>query len=501
VDAPCAGNGTCGKCRVQIDDHAAVRPSASDHRHLSAEELGSGWRLACTCSPAGEVRVRIPDESLSQEVVSSFLDAWGPVLGDADAPDLVAACDLGTTTVVCVLIESRTGQCLARASGGNPQTRYGGDVIARLQAAMSDTGQAADLQRLIIGCIERLLLECCDEVGISHERIGRLVIAGNTAMQHLLLKWDVSRLAVLPFEPTCREAICGDGIGYGFALPLPEVYVMPVLSGYVGGDIASGLLAWQADQETGPTLLVDLGTNGEIALLRETGIFATATAAGPAFEGAGISCGMRAEYGAITDIQLRDGRLVVDTIAGAPARGLCGTGLIAAMALCLEFGLCDETGLILDEDEWPEGCPEVLRQAVRDEAVALAPGVVLRQRDIRQLQLAKAAIAAGIEVILARQNIAVAQLQRVIVAGGFGFHLDIDASRRIGLLPAGVANERIEVVGNASLAGARIIALQSECRKRVEQLARSATTIDLSGTADFEEAYIEHMEFPESAVR
>ncbi|MFW5845231.1 MAG: ASKHA domain-containing protein, partial [Planctomycetota bacterium] len=398
-------------------------------------------------------------------------------------------CDLGTTTIVVALFDLDSGEQLAQASTANPQGRFGADVVSRMGHAISDADLAGQLRRLVVDRIQELIDGLCAERDLAAGQVVDLVVAGNTAMQHLLLGLDCSGLATAPFVPVTGAGVDLPAGTLGFACaPGARLRVLPVIAAFVGGDIVGGLLARRLDEAAGTQLFIDIGTNGEIVLVRDGRLVATATAAGPAFEGAGISCGMRARSGAIDRVRLADGALQVGVIGGGPAIGICGTGLLEAVACLLDAGLCDETGLILDDDELPVACPAGLRSCLVEgehgSAVRLAERadgspVLLTQRDLRQVQLAKAAIAAGIGVLLERSEVAAADIDGIVLAGGFGFHLDVAAARRIGLLPADVRAEQVIAVGNTSLAGARLCLLRQDCHERAERLARSATVIEL----------------------
>lgn len=421
---------------------------------------------------------------------------------------LGAACDLGTTTIVVALIDCVTGERLAEASRPNPQTRFGADVVSRLGCALADPADAVALQRLVVDGIQELLGELCAQRGVAVSSLLRLVIAGNTAMQHLLLRLDVRGMAAAPFAPALLSGLRILASDLGFTLAVgAELLVMPGIAAYVGGDIVAGLLARRCDEAApGPILFIDIGTNGELVLICDGQMQATATAAGPAFEGAGISCGMRARPGAIDRIALVDGELRLHTVADAEPQGLCGSGLLEAVALLVRVGVCDETGCLLDAEDWPSDLPAAIAERLDEDeagprfllAGTGSEALALTQRDIRHLQLAKAAIAAGIEVLLSRAGLRAEQLVSCILAGGFGFHLDLGAAQRIGLLPAALQPAQVHTVGNSSLAGARLALLRADLWQRAATIAASCTSLELSGQADFEAAYVAAMEFPDA---
>ncbi|MFW5829702.1 MAG: ASKHA domain-containing protein, partial [Planctomycetota bacterium] len=558
--------------RVQLLEGALSVDRQSAHQ-LDEAAIADGWRLACTASITDDCRVRIPRDSLQEEIVAAYADAWGVLepdtglqwrdisvppagiddqrsdqqrLRDALAmPDLrlplsllvsmpqrlrsdgthravlrgdelVAllpaghdvlgvACDLGTTTIVVALFDLATGERLGEASCPNPQQDMGADVVSRMGHALSDATLASRLQSMVVDRIQELITELCTTRAVPTSSVGRLVVAGNTAMQHLLLGLDVRGMAMAPFVPATLAGLRLPAADVGFGLACgAELLVMPGIAAYVGGDIVAGLLARRCDESLpGPVLFVDIGTNGELVLMHEGRLTATATAAGPAFEGAGISCGMRARPGAIDRVRFTGDDLRIHSVAEADPVGLCGSGLLEAVAALLDCGLCDETGLLLEDDELEEMPAAVATRVVACEsgsAVALDPAarVLLTQKDLRQLQLAKAAIAGGIQVLLQRAGIRPEDLHAVVLAGGFGFHLDLRAAQRVGLLPVGLSQDQVLAVGNTSLAGARLCLLRSDCWQRAAAIAGNCSAIELSGQADFEEAYVDAMEFPEA---
>jgi uncharacterized 2Fe-2S/4Fe-4S cluster protein (DUF4445 family) len=536
---------------------------------LPLADLAAGWRLACTTQISGDCSVSVPRESLQEEIVAVYADAWnaiepatGLIWRDLSLPppsltdqrsdqqrlrdalslpglrmplgllatlptrlracarhravlrgeELVAllppgdcvlgiACDLGTTTMVVAIFDLATGERLAEASAPNPQQTFGADVVSRMGHAVNDSKQATALRRTVITGIQALIGDLCQRRAVDARSIARMVIAGNTAMQHLLLGLDVRGMVRAPFVPTTLTGLRLSATELGFTLACgAEVLVTPGIAAYVGGDIVAGLLARRCDEAgEGAILFIDIGTNGELVLIHGGRMLACATAAGPAFEGAGISCGMRARPGAIDRVRLVEGDLEVRVVGDVVATGLCGSGLVEAVAALLDGGIVDETGLLLDADEYDGPLAARLCQHDGAAAVRLAGAVCLTQRDLRQLQLAKAAIAAGIEVLIARAGLVPAELAAVVLAGGFGYHLDHVAAQRIGLLPAGLNREQIHVVGNTSLAGARLCLLREDCWQRAERIALACQGLELSGQADFEEAYVEAMEFPEPA--
>jgi uncharacterized 2Fe-2S/4Fe-4S cluster protein (DUF4445 family) len=411
--------------------------------------------------------------------------------------------DIGTTTLVGELWDLGAGRRLACASRTNPQREVGDDVISRSEYASRGAKRLSRLQALVAGGMSEIIAECLEAAGAAADDIHDMMVAGNTVMTHLFFGVSPENIAQSPFAPVftrMREAPAG-------ALGLPaaagtRVVAMPAVSGYVGGDIIAGLLATRLlDAEGDATLFIDVGTNGEMALVRDGAAVACATAAGPAFEGARISRGMRAMSGAIEEVKFDGSDLVCPTIDAAPARGVCGTGLIDAVTVLASLGVIDETGRLLPPDELPAGLAGEVRDRVRegDDGTEVLLGeagdVPLTQRDVRELQLAKAAIRAGAETLLAEAGLKGGDLGRVVIGGAFGSYIDRESALAIGLLPP-VPTERVTFAGNTSATGARLALLDSAVRQRAERAAREVRYLELSGRPDFQERFADAMFFP-----
>ena len=434
---------------------------------------------------------------------------------DAPAEPLGLAIDLGTTTMAAVLCELSTGKSLAVAATPNPQAIHGDDVVTRIERAGSSPAAARELSDLAVGAIGDLLARACQAAGVDPARVLTMTVGGNTTMNHLLLGLDAAGIAASPFIPCSRRGrwLRGRELGLPCAAGA-YLYTLPNISAYIGGDIVAGLLAHRPDAGRPRALLLDVGTNGEMALYANGRALSCSTAAGPAFEGARISCGMRAAPGAVAEIAWTPtSGWRARAIDDAPPRGLCGTGLLDAAAALLDLGVVDETGRLLDADEWAEGRPglpeDLRRRRVRldngeeafilaSDPAAAAPPVTLTQRDLREFQLAKGAVAAGIDVLLKAAGLRPEDLDAVWLAGGFGSFLRPASALRTGLLPEGVALDRVSAVGNAALAGARLCLLSEAHRAEAEAIARTTEYLELSGRADFQAAFAERMMFPES---
>lgn len=489
VEAPCGGAGTCGKCRVSVK-----RPDESE-----AHEA-----LACQVQAEEGMEVTLLDEpSVASEMDVSLRAACAQAAfdPDADAEGLGLAFDVGTTTIVCRLLDLRTGQLLADAGAANPQRAFGADVIARISAAMD--GHLDELAHAVRDGMASLADEVLAAAGRSEREVGRVALCGNTVMEHLAAGINPESIGSAPFTP---PTLFGDvrlwrGLERTDVL-CDEALFAPCVAGYVGGDITCDLLATGMAACAEPALLVDLGTNGEMALGCAGGITTCATAAGPVFEGANIRFGMPAYPGAVSRVRLEEGRLEVQAIGGAQVRGICGTGLIDVVALLLDSGVVDESGMLLEADEVNVGTPEVIRSRLAphegDPAFWVTPEVAVTQRDIRNIQLAKAAICAGILTLVKDAGLRPEDIGRVYVAGGFGQFLDLRNAVRIGLLPSCLL-EAARAVGNVAMEGISAALMSSAAWDELIAIARSCGYLELSNSAAFNEAYLDAMEFPESS--
>lgn len=463
VEFPCGGRGTCRACRVRVLS-TPPDPGPDEQRAFTPVQLAAGWRLGC--------RMRAADGLVLE------LGRWAsPVLAD-DTPIQVQrrpgcgiAIDLGTTTLVAQLVDRTDGRVLATRSALNPQARHGADLMTRIDHALR--GGADGLRDLVRATLGGMVAELVAEAG---QPVRLVTVVGNTAMHHLFAGLDVAPLSTPPFRPLhdgLFETTTGQ-IGWGMG-DCP-VHVLPCLGGFVGSDLTAGMLATRIHQLPGLNLLVDLGTNGELVCGGADSLVCASTAAGPAFEGAGISIGMRAATGAIGAVRVADGGLVPEVLGGGEPRGVCGSGLVDAVAGALDLGWIVPSGRL---------------QRGRVD-IPLAPGLALQGADIRQLQLAKGAIAAGIHLLCRARGGSVADLRRVFLAGAFGNYVRIAAAVRIGLLP--VDPSVVMPIGNAALLGARLALNDDDHAYRA--LRTQVNHVELKIEASFEDAYIDAMGFP-----
>lgn len=487
ISAVCGGTGRCGKCKIRILEGKAPK-TAEDEKFFTFEELEEGWRLSCTLYPTEDLVISFAlDDESSFEVVSAYEGKAVKLLADspsgAGKRQYEVAIDIGTTTLAFQLLEKESKSICNTVTTINNQRRFGADVISRIQA--STDGKREELQQSIRNDIKAGMQRLFEEADAKPEQLVRVVIGCNTTMSHLLMGYDCSSLGVYPFTPvniqqiqgTIQELLGMDGSA--------EVVLLPGISTYVGGDIVSGLYACGFGESDDICLLVDLGTNGEMALGNRSKILVTSTAAGPAFEGGNIEWGMGSVAGAICSVKLENKRAQVQTIMEKAPIGICGTGVIETVSELLREGLLDETGL-LDEDYFDEGF--LLGQTVDGRKI------VLTQKDIRELQLAKAAVRAGVETLLLRYGIQKEQVARVYLAGGFGYRLDTEKAIAIGMLPEELAN-RIEAVGNSCLAGVLRYLEDEKSSETMQRLVDISEEISLSADKDFNEIYMDAMMF------
>lgn len=464
LSAPCGGLGTCGKCVVR----------------LNGEDV-----LACQTFVEGACTVDVP------ETEETFVLTRGISLGDLPTLDPVAsgdllAVDIGTTTVAAFLLDGETGEQLATASLLNPQAPYGADVISRIQAAVD--GPLSDLQKLITDGVDALVRQLCEDAGRDPNGIGVVSVVGNPAMQQLFLGMDPKNLASVPFDPVLTAASTRPAKDYLPACENATLLVVPDIAGYVGADTVGAVLATSLDSADDNVLLVDIGTNGEMVLRANGRMAACSTAAGPALEGAKITFGMRGAPGAIDKVWLENGDVRFHVIGDTDPAGLCGSGLIDAVAAFLDLGLINKRGRIQNKEE-------VDGQRV----IRLTDDLYVTQNDIHEVMLAKGAIAAGAVLLAQTLGIDVADIDRVLLAGAFGSFLNADHASRIGLLPAGLEG-KATAVGNAAGVGACRMALSRSEFERTDDLLKQIEFVELANLPDFMTCFARHMGFTEREV-
>lgn len=426
--------------------------------------------------------------------------------GDTSTQTYGMAFDIGTTTVVGYLLHLTTGEELSVSARMNPQVIYGDDVISRIGFAAEHKDGLTKLHRKITNAVEEMALELCERTGVDPHRVYEMTLAGNTCMHHLFLGLDPKNIASIPFIPVVSESLSLHAKELNLNLhPRSKIHMLPNIAGYVGADIVADILSSRLYTRDQPTLLVDIGTNGEIVLSAGGKMMACSAAAGPAFEGARICCGMRGADGAIDQVVF-DEDVSYTTIEGMAPRGICGSGLLDVIAEMLRTGIIDPMGRILSPEDQPT-LPEPLRSRiapgeqgsefllVRAEETASGRPIRITQKDVRELQLAKSAIRTGIEILKEKMDVKDEELSDILLAGAFGNYLRKESALAVGLLPP-VPVEKITPIGNAAGEGAKMVLLSREESRQAQKLARDVDYVELSAEPTFMDGFAMNMLFP-----
>ena len=543
VWAPCGGRGVCGKCKVRLDP--APDPGQS-RGFLSRRELDEGVRLCCKTAVwqnmtaeicEGEAHVEVETEAgigrlspsvraerrhfsppsledqtdfadrsgfekISPRALSALAEAMrgkteaamavfrdGTVFAPAEGGLYGMALDIGTTTLAAYLFDLESGRRLGVRSAVNTQRVFGQDVISRMDHARTPQG-LKELSDCIRQGVNRLIEGFREDFGIAE--VAHLTVTGNTTMLHLLAAVRPDTMAQSPFIPVFTRTLEAEGGQWG--LNAGYVTLLPSLSAYGGADVLGGARASEVDRKKDLTLYLDVGTNGEMLLGRSGRFLGCATAAGPAFEGANISCGMPAMEGAVTAFRAEGGELCAEVLGGGEPKGLCGSGLLDAVAVLLELGVIDPSGAFAEEEDLPDPLRSRFTSAVLPDGrqvtgFRLCGEVVLLQTDIRELQLAKAAVAAGIYTLLKELDARPEEIGEVLIAGGFGNYLDPASAAAVGMIPPNL-RDRVRGVGNASGAAACLALCDRAFLTRVENFKKQVKNVELSGSALFNEFYM-----------
>ncbi|MCJ7555936.1 MAG: ASKHA domain-containing protein, partial [Gammaproteobacteria bacterium] len=415
------------------------------------------------------------------------------VLAPDQAP-LGLAVDLGTTKLAVYLIDLATGMTLARAGAMNPQISYGEDVISRIAFANQGDEERQEVKQVVLKTLENLIAEMCESTGSNPGSIVEAVVVGNTVMHHALLGLPLRQLGVAPYVPAVAESLEFNAGTIGLNLaPGAYVYLPPNIAGYVGADHSAMLLATEFSQDRGPALAVDIGTNTEISLQVADTIFCCSCASGPAFEGAHIRDGMRAGPGAIERVQASTNGLWWQTIEGQPPIGICGSGILDAVAAMRSLGWVDRSGRILMEAIGDERYrhPQGIRLVSAQES-GHGNDIVITREDIHEIQLAQGAIRAGIEVLLEQAQISAEELERLYLAGAFGTYLHMPSAMRLGMLPA-IELGRCHQVGNAAGEGARQLLLSADKRLELAAILDQVQYVELTTHPGFTDLYMKHL--------
>ena len=476
----CGGKGSCGKCKVEILLAGGVEPAYSEC-------------LACLVRAEETMNVRIPNDSALFDSKKSHVTL--PVGFQPNRSSTLTArypygisVDLGTTTVVAMLWDLKSETLMGASSKTNPQSAHGADVISRISYAIDEPKHLEVLQQEILTCIKELITDLATKTSIDLMQIGRIFVVGNATMSHLLLGVDPKGLAIAPFQPAFTGTVQKKASDLGLPIhPDAILTLLPNIAGHVGSDTVAALIATELSKQEGVSLLIDVGTNGEIVLCAQDRLVCCSTAAGPAFEGASINQGMRASYGAINMVRVADKNITISTVGGGEPVGICGSGLIDGVAALLELGLLTNTGKLIKTNENETG---VLLYEGSDSDHSIA----ITQKDIREVQLAKGAILAGIEILLSELNLTTEEIDRIYLAGAFGNDIDVNSAIKIGLLP-NINPKKVHSVGNAAGVGASMALLSDEAKEVAIRLSQKVTHVELANHPNFQDFFLKAMYF------
>jgi uncharacterized 2Fe-2S/4Fe-4S cluster protein (DUF4445 family) len=527
IDSPCNGAVVCGKCAVRLAGDSLRRVEQKGLHQLSKREQLAGLVLSCAAEVQGDIVVDVLEGHSGRELkitshgesvavalvphitkvyaaerdVTTVYGGSDPLFeeeGDSSGESFGVVVDIGTTTLVVSLVDLILGVELATASALNPQSRHAQDVLSRIKMAADEHGMA-ELHYGVVGEINRLIREVSDQAEVRRERIYEAVLSGNTCMLHLAAGVDPASLGKYPYTPAlpCGSYLDAAAIGLGIAQG-GLVYLPPIISAYLGADISAGLQAVRLHEERDSVLFVDIGTNGEMALSHGGQLWATSTAAGPAFEGMNITFGMRAGEGAIERFSfLKGGAVKIKTIGAKEPAGICGSGLMDIVAALVSHGVLGKNGKFVNpekSDLSPAAIAERLVQRDGKTVFLVTEQVWLTQKDVRQVQLAKGAIRAGVEFLLREAGVAASSLNKVLIAGSFGFHLTAQSLTTIGLLPPEVV-DRIEFVGNTAKSGGEAFLLNRDSRREMAEVVKGISVLELANCTNFDRVFVDCLSF------
>ena len=566
IDNACGGKGLCGKCRVRIAEGDAGTVTDTERGILKPEEIEQGVRLACLVFPESDITIEplqkekkhdvlasgyLPEFDFDVDIVKMPVTIHKPTLedqtpfedqilaetgaacmdydslhehammpggytavlhggrvialepGDTSGSLYGAAIDIGTTTVVCSLINLRTGEELGHASEINAQKFFGLDVLTRITYEIEHPDDGRDkLQKAIVGSINKMISSICDRHGISQEQIYEIAVGANCTMMHMLMGVDARPIGKAPFAPVFARAkdVPAESIGLRAATGA-RLYCLPSVSAYIGADIVAGAYVCDLRSEPGNVIFIDIGTNGEIVLASHGKLMSCSCAAGPALEGMNISSGMRAAEGAIEDIAITEDGIELKVIGDAEPAGICGSGILTVTKELLRTGIVRKTGAFVKADKFSEDDYRSKYIRVDEEgkrSFRMTEGdepLYITQGDIRQVQLAKGAILSGFMALMKRAGIGMEDLDKVLIAGQFGAHLPAASITGTGILPFEV-EDRIQYVGNTSKTGAYMALMSQKVKREMEELAHEMDYLELGATDNYERLLSECLIFP-----
>ncbi len=497
LNTACGGRGTCKKCLVFLEP---------EHRQI----------LACQYRVQSDLTIQIPYQSryFEQQILEHGIETkiepsqtlYEELRKKTGAEKIYGlAVDIGTTTIVAKLVNMADGKCPATESALNPQTQFGDDVISRIAYA-GDAEKLARLQKTIIDCINELIDRLCEKTAITSDDIYELCAVGNTTMNHIFLRFPITQLGRAPYKAHSLDAYDCPAEQLGIKINRQgNVHTVENIAGFVGSDTTAVALAANIDWADKVTLIVDIGTNGEIVLGTKDKLYAASCAAGPALEGARISCGSRAAEGAIEAVVVGRDDIDLDVIGDRPPRSICGSGLIDAVAVLLDLGIIDITGRFIQPDKLHDMLPPaIISRIIKADnqlcfILSKTPDdnehdIILTQRDIRQVQLAKAAIRAGIKILMRKLDINDEDIEQIFLAGAFGNYIRPESALQIGLLPTS-DTQRLHFIGNAAAAGAQMILLSRQNRDHAKELALKIEYVEIAHEPDFQDIYADCIVF------
>lgn len=526
IESPCNAVGTCGKCKVKLDKQSILNVVTGSRHHLSEDDEKQGYVLSCEALITGDITVEVIrnqrndtlrilgkgqsfDVRLEPLIKKEYIEKsnftrvfadekdLGMEKGDTRDKHFGAVVDIGTTTLVAAIVDLRDGSEIGTASSLNPQAVHAQDVLSRIKFSSEAEGLQV-MHTCIIGEINSLLLEIAQAANINHENIYEIVFSGNTCMLHLASNINPKALGKYPYTPEISGGSYLNSAEYKLAISsFGIIYLPPIISAYVGADITSGVLAAQLHKINGITLFVDIGTNGEMVIALDGNLSAASTAAGPAFEGMNITHGMRAGQGAIEFFEIeQQGSINIKVIGDTKASGICGSGLLDVVGELVAHGVINKNGKFVDV-ETSDIQPQLKERLIKHEGkwvFKLTDSVYLSQKDVRQVQLAKGAVRAGIEFLLESKKLKAVDVDRVLIAGSFGYHLRVKSLINLGLLPKAF-DGKVEFIGNTAKSGGHAFLLAKPYRTELERVVKTVEVVELANHKDFDKVFVNCLGF------
>lgn len=488
VEAACGGAGTCGKCKIRVSGNVTPKTEQESKLLSDADDL----RLACRTYPRGDVSIWIDGHvsCASAPVFKSGKTEIFPNIEIKNTPALGIAFDIGTTGITAALYDLASGIKLKEICDENTGRVFGADIISRISYSIKDEESKTRLTDTLRGQLNSITAA----LHKKKSEILYITVAANTALLHFLTGKPVNGLAQAPYTPDSTFGFEVDACDIGINCKNAKVYLLPAISGYVGADITAGLIAARFHKKNGFSLFVDIGTNGEMAAGGKDGITCCSTAAGPAFEGAGLSCGMPARPGAINYIDFENGRFKIETISGTEPVGICGSGIIDVIAMLVRYRAVDTGGRLLPRELTYPGFRDFVHDTPDGVVFHITDKVYVTANDVRTIQLAKAAIRAGMDTLLTGSEKSYDDVRALYLAGAFGSLIRSESAAAIGLIPPELLT-RVVPVGNSSAAGAAGVLLSRRVKSQLKTVLKKTRSIELSGDQTFFNNYIDAMSF------